>query len=80
MANNRLYLLDTETGEKIMIAKAFGPPWDIRITLEQLAEFLDGRDIQACCNSDVPTSLKLVTERDVDDPFQTVDFPTADRR
>jgi hypothetical protein len=71
LANNRLYILDTETGEHILIAKAFGPPWDIRATLEQIQEFLDGRDVAACCSSDHPTKLKLVTEADIPLPFDT---------
>lgn len=30
MANNRLFIVDTETGERIMLAKSFGQGWATR--------------------------------------------------
>jgi hypothetical protein len=65
MANERLYIQDTETGETLMLAKSFGPPWDIRITIDKLQSWLDGRDIEATCGlhpGKGDTKLRLVTE------------------
>ena len=39
MANNRLYIRCTGCGEKIMIAKSFLGPWDMR-NADKIAEFL----------------------------------------
>lgn len=68
MANNRLYILDTETGEHIMVAKGFGSGWDWRKTDDELTRWLNEptdsplglRNVAASDSG--PTKLMLVTE------------------
>lgn len=60
MANNRLYILDTETNECIMLAKGFAM-WGCTTTEADLDRWFEARDMgaaQDCC----PTKLKLITE------------------
>ncbi len=65
MANNRLYILDTETGEKVMIAKSMGRGWQSKDVF--LEEWFSGRDLEASCGNCYEysnTKLKLVCEND----------------
>ena len=66
MANNRLYIIDTETKEEILLAKSFGSGWDVRCTIEQLNEWLEERDLDAAYGNtgELPTTLKLMCEND----------------
>jgi hypothetical protein len=65
MANNRLYILDTESGEHIMLAKGFGNGWSIRKSAEELEHWIEqgARDLAA--SESGSTKLKLVTEDDL---------------
>lgn len=49
MANNRLYIRDTETGEEIMLAKGYAGSvgWGLWAQAEQLREWLDEHDFDA---------------------------------
>lgn len=49
MANNRLYIRDTETGEEIMLAKGYAGSvgWGMWAQAEQLREWLDEHDFDA---------------------------------
>jgi hypothetical protein len=69
MANNRLYIEDTETGERLAVAKSFGPPWDWRVTMEEVQAWMEGRDIASTCDCSKPTKLRFVTE--ADEPNET---------
>jgi hypothetical protein len=62
MANNRLYLVDTETGDKLLLAKGWGE-WQWHPNTDEMTAWLKGRDIGATSGPDGQTScLKLVTE------------------
>lgn len=71
MANNRLYIVDIETGEKFMLCKTMGRGWYCRETNpgedpieKRLEDWLDNRDRGASygnCFGGV-TSLRLTTE------------------
>ena len=61
MANNRLYIVDTETNEFICIAKGGGCEWNLG-NAELLKEFLATRFNEG---GDV-TNLKIGTENDAD--------------
>lgn len=72
MANNRLYIVNPETGEKFCLAKSFGDGWqtwhDAPEMLEQkLNEFFDGADVEASFGNSAqmkPTKLYLTTENE----------------
>ena len=70
MANNRLYIEDTDTGERILVAKSFGRAWDWRVDREQMNEWIDDmnglRDMAASFGS-APSSFRFVTENEVND-------------
>jgi hypothetical protein len=62
MANNRLYVYDTQTDEYCLLAKTFGSGWIIQEGLqESLGKWLEGRDLCSCgfANKN-QTSLVLV--------------------
>ena len=62
MANNRLYLVDTETGESIMLAKGFGFGWSWRVDNEKIENWIVDKDILASCGPEHPTNLRLMNE------------------
>lgn len=70
MANNRLYILDTETGEKFLLAKSMGDGWYIWSDPESFEDsfenWMEGRDIAASYGvlDMKPTKLKLITENE----------------
>jgi hypothetical protein len=47
MSNNRLYIEDTETGERILFATSYSGGWDLRADSDTLSEWLAGRDMVA---------------------------------
>lgn len=62
MANNRLYLEDTETGERLLVAKGWGN-WEWREDAEVITTWLRNRDIGSACGPDgSPTALRLITD------------------
>ncbi len=63
MANNRLYLIDTETNEKILLCKSFGQ-WFLYPTEEVLNNWLKDRDI-ASTTDKYPTKLILKIENEI---------------
>ena len=64
MANNRLYLLDTEENECFLLAKGWGT-WALwPLGAIYLGKWLDNRDFGAATGVK-PTVLKLVTEDDL---------------
>lgn len=68
MANNRLYIVDPTTGDKILFAKAFGDGRQIwEPNLPRLNEGLSEHDSDACYGSiHAPTSLQLKSEGQID--------------
>lgn len=62
MANNRLYILDTETNEKLLLAKSFGARWSIRVNEDVFNNWMIERDIGALTSDSAPSSLKLITD------------------
>jgi hypothetical protein len=65
VANNRLYLEDTATGERLLLAKSFGAGWTLWPTPSQLNEWLICRDEAAAYGPDqdtATTQLRLLTE------------------
>jgi len=68
MANNRLYIVDTETGQQLMVAKSFGEGWNWRLDADQINNWLEEtqRDCAASFGnpSSAKTQLKLVTENE----------------
>ena len=69
MANNRLFLVDEETGDHILLAKGFGD-WDLRADEGLLRKFLEVHDFAGAQGS-APSRLKLKTEDDPDCPPHT---------
>lgn len=66
MATNRLYLYDPESGEKLMLAKSMANGWYFKDTLpDDLAAWLEGKDIAASYGGTGSTSLRLLTEGDL---------------
>ena len=64
MANNRLYILDRDTGERFYFAKSDAPDtWLLQFKQESLQRWLEGRDL-AALEDDVSavTRLQLVDE------------------
>ncbi len=63
MANNRLYIVDTDTGESFMLCKSIGNEWGVFNSEmgEELDMWLKGRDEKASYGGDY-TKFKLVTE------------------
>lgn len=67
MANNRLFIVDTETGEEKLLCKTFGSGWYEWQEPGVLTEWLEERDIAASYgNGDSPTKLRLRAENDTD--------------
>ncbi len=65
MANNRLWIKNTETGEKLLLAKSFGHGWKLWDDAKGLAEWLDTADFGASFgNCSAPSVLVLVTENE----------------
>ena len=63
MANNRLYLKDSDGG-LLMVAKSFGDGWDWRRTAQEMTEWLSERDM-ACAYGNTNnnrTGLRILTE------------------
>lgn len=62
MANNRLYLIDTETGDRILVAKGWSH-WHWSVGPDDMTAWLSGRDIAASSGPDgAPSRLRLETE------------------
>ena len=72
MANNRLFIVDTETGERIMLAKSNGDGWwmwykdDKARRVDEITEWLGMRDLNASFGNtdDQPSRLVLMTENE----------------
>lgn len=68
MANNRLYIVDTENGDSLMVAKSFGEGWDWRVDSNVLNNWLSSciRDPgQAYGNTNKkPSNLVFRTENE----------------
>lgn len=66
MANNKLYIVDTKTGEKCLFSKGLCFGWEGIESdhIERLDRFLKNRDIPAS-SGDEPTVLKLITENEM---------------
>ena len=66
MADNRLFIIDTETGEKFCLCKSMSDGWYVKDATslgDDLTEWLDMRDIDAAYGTgDTQTKLILVTE------------------
>ena len=63
MANNRLYIVDTVTGDKFMLCKSLGDGWGVFMSErgEELDTWLSERDLNAA-NQNGYTTLNLITE------------------
>lgn len=70
MANNRLYIVDSVSGERFMLAKSWGKGWEIwhdtpQIFQQQLEDFFDGIDIDASFgNAHGKTQFTIVSENE----------------
>jgi hypothetical protein len=64
MANNRLYIQDTETNESILVAKSFGDGWEWRVDPDELTNWLMNRDWAGQDVGAELTALKFITEYD----------------
>lgn len=62
MANNRLYIEDTETGERILLAKGFGDLWSASGDMDKLHDWLNTGDRDRTASETGATKLRLVTE------------------
>jgi hypothetical protein len=63
MANNRLYIEDTETGEHFLLAKGFGDQWSaVGDLTDKLHEWLNTGDRDRTASETGATKLRLVTE------------------
>ena len=66
MANNRLYILDTETGDKLFIGKGFGSGWCWNPGANDMTKWLCNHDIDSS-RGDGLSRLRFVTEMDPPD-------------
>jgi hypothetical protein len=63
MANNRLFIEDTETGEQFLLAKGFGDLWSpVGNLTDKLDEWLNTGDRDRAASNHGATKLRLVTE------------------
>ena len=64
MANNRLFIIDGKTGERVMLAKTHGGGWYLSVTKKELGEWMTSHDERACIGNcfDEPTNLRLEVE------------------
>lgn len=65
MANNRLWIVDTRTNERFLVAKSFGSgwvPWDMVGLREWLSDF--DRDPASYGGGTEPSTLRLVNENE----------------
>lgn len=62
MANNRLYIEDTETGHAVLLAKGWGDGWSVWAEEDVLVRFLNVHDCDGARGG--KSSLRLVTEDD----------------
>ena len=68
MANNRLYLEDTATGDRLLVASSMGGGWRWHPLHSAITAWLIARDIEAAFGNACemqPTSLRLVTENEL---------------
>jgi hypothetical protein len=63
MANNRLYIVDTETGDKFLLCKSFGQ-WTMHPSSDEFDNWLKDRDIASTTGTE-PTKLVLKTENEL---------------
>lgn len=62
MANNRLYILDTVTGDKFLLAKSGGGGWYLTLR-DSFEDWISDRDVNSSWgNCPGRTVLKLVDE------------------
>lgn len=66
MANNRLYIRCTGCGEKIMIAKSFLGPWDMR-NADKIAEFLVEHSESMCYYAEQATLSQFESVNEIED-------------
>lgn len=66
MANNRLYIRCTGCGEKIMIAKSFLGPWDMR-NADKIAEFLVEHSESMCYYAEQATLSQFEFVNEIED-------------
>ena len=79
MANNRLYILDRETSDRLFLAKSYGDGWFIPSTfkLDELGAWLEARGDWGCTvNGGKPTALVLVDEGRLPEAGETITPPT----
>jgi hypothetical protein len=74
MANNRLYIEDTETGERYLLAKGFGDLWSLSGDDDKLHDWLTTGDRDRLASDHGATKLRLVTE----DTLHAETLPPAD--
>jgi len=69
MAHNRLYILDTKTGERLFVAKSFGDGWDWRANTDDINAWLTDRDHDASYHDawGETSDLVFVTENQKDE-------------
>lgn len=74
MANNRLYIVDEDTGERFLLAKSMGRGWyffagdGVEERIAKLNDWLSVsflRDAAAALRDSRTTRLRLVTEREL---------------
>lgn len=67
MANNRLYIEDTETGERFLLCKTVGRGWYRYFEVNKFDEWVALRDETASFGNCVPpasSKLRIVTENE----------------
>jgi hypothetical protein len=66
MANNRLYIFDSDKNEFILLARSTTGPWRSVAGDEALDKWFEERDMNAAYGAvATPTELQLVTEYDI---------------
>jgi len=68
MANNRLFIEDSETGDRLMVAKSFGKGWDWRKSADQINEWLAKRERDSLASFNdtlkIASTLRFRTENE----------------
>jgi hypothetical protein len=61
VANNRLMIVDSATGDWVLLAKGFGAGWQLW-DASLLAAFLEAHDLSGSADLDGRTTFRLVSE------------------
>lgn len=69
MANNRLFIEDSESGCRLFVAKSFGEGWDWRASSDDINDWLKARDTGAAYGNTTSAAPTLRFRAENEDGF-----------